>query len=207
MPGFNIKVPGAFCPGDNAFTLGSNYDGPDNLIDTGRQHRYVLEVFEPLGGRGAEDSLLVYLNKCTRPTPEIDTITIHNGQDEIYRPGKNRWNPIEFTFYEVLKDGRYVPDLNLTASKMFEFWAFKTLSLDSSSIGAPTPGPNAYYTDVQLDLVNGVGLYVWSYSLFRCWPTKVTPRDLDYSSSDISEISVTLRFDKAYEGQKALRRD
>lgn len=201
MPGFNIPFSGS-CHDENAFQEGSAYDGPSYMRETARAHRYKLEVMEGFGGLGSSGSgILLFLAKCTRPSPEIDEIVIHNAQDEIYRPGKNRWKPIEFTFYEVLNDSEDAPTVNVTASRVFKFWAERTVDLRTSSIG-PTNGDGAgpgYYTDAQLDMLNGIGSPVWTYDLYRCWPTKVIPKDLNYSDSAISETSVTLRFDKAFE--------
>ena len=91
MPGFQIS------------TDAGNTEGPRHIIETARNHRFKLEVLEPFGSTST--GILLYLEKCTRPTPEFDQIVIHNGQDEIYRPGKSRWLPVEFTFYEVLNRG------------------------------------------------------------------------------------------------------
>lgn len=201
MPGFNIKFSSTCDDGPDIPGARSLIDGADPYIETARVHRYKLEIFDPLGGLSStQDSILLYLARCTRPTPEIDEITIHNAQDEIYRPGKNRWRPIEFTFYEVLKTGAEdrPPDVDLTAESIFRFWAERTVNLQTSRFGPPT-GSNAYCADAQLDMLNGVGDPIWTYDIYRAWPSKVSPKDLNYSNSEISEISVTLRFDKANE--------
>lgn len=203
MPGFNIPF-SSFCHDDDAFQEMSSYEGPTYLKETARAHRYKLEVMSGLDGlSGSGEGILLFLSKCTRPSAEIDEITIHNGQDEIYRPGKNRWRPIEFTFYEVLNDVEGPPTLNVTASKIFSLWAERAVNLQTSRIGSVNTDAagTAYYTNAQLDMLNGVGNPVWTYDLYRCWPVKVVPKDLSYGDSAISETSVTLRFDKAFERQ------
>lgn len=194
MPGFNIKFSGS-CNDGPSIPGAIDYIGPDIYVETARVHRYALEVFTPFGTK--DSGILLYLSKCTRPTPEIDEIVIHNGQDEIYRPGKNRWQPMEFTFYEVLKESdiNSPPDRSETAEMMFQLWANKAIKLARSS----GFGPNDFCSDAQLDMLNGVGSSIWTYHIYRAWPIKVSPKDLNYSNSDLSEISVTMRFDKAEE--------
>lgn len=194
MPGFNINIKES-CNDGPQIPGSREYFGPSINTETARVHRFALSIFEPFGN--LSNGILIHVSKCTRPTVEIDEIVIHNGQDEIYRPGKNRWQPIEFTFYETLQDSD-VPFLSMTAQLMFKLWAEKAIKLQRSAGGSPTN----FCSDMQLDMLNGVGETVWSYHLYRAWPIKVSPKDLSYSSSDISEISVTLRFDKAMERRK-----
>jgi hypothetical protein len=48
-------------------------------------------------------------------------------------------------------------------------------------------------------MLDGLGRKVWEYNLYDCWPIKVSPNDLDYSNTALSEISVTMRYNKAEE--------
>ena len=164
--------------------------GPSYLTETARKHRYKLEILDPL------TNILLFCEKCTRPTPEIDEIVIHNGQDEIYRPGKQRWSPIEFTFYEKLR-GTYSPSVqtNETAELIYEWWGETMIDLTRSVHKQVV----SYYKDAQLQMLDGVGQPVWTYFLRDCWPQKITPIDLAYSDSDVATITVTLRYNKAQE--------
>jgi hypothetical protein len=199
MPGFNIPL--RDCVDPNAFQEQAAFQGPAYTVETARKHRYRLEILEPLGPisqGGGGDGILLFLEKCTRPTPEVDEITIHNGQDEIYRPGKQRWNPIEFTFYEKLR-GDPGDFTNEAAEKIYKWWGEAMIDLQRS-IHNPIA---TYYKRAQLQLLDGVGDPVWTYFIYDCWPQKVTPIDLAYSDTDIATITVTLRFNKCEEKQKA----
>lgn len=202
MPGFNIPF-SVTCHEENAFQQTAAFDGPTYKRETGRSHRYVLEVFEPFGNKST--GILLFLNKCTRPSAEIDEITIHNGQDEIYRPGKHRWKTIELTFYEVFEDEGEEGTSTLrdqTAQLMFRLWANQTVNINSSNLA-----PQDSIKDAQLDMLDGVGNAMWTYYIYRAWPTKVSPSTLSYADTNISEITATLRYDKAIEadGQARLR--
>lgn len=117
MPGFNIPTPPS-CSTD-ALQQDSTYLGPVSSVETARRHRYLLEVLEPFGTQ--DSGLLLFLSTCGRPTPEIDQIVIHNGQDEIYRPGKQRWGPVEFTFYEKLTP-QDPPFTDQAAQFIYDWW-------------------------------------------------------------------------------------
>jgi hypothetical protein len=193
MPGFNI--PAESCLDEDAFQEDSIYSGSNNLSETARNHRYLLEVFEPMEGKGKDSNLLMYLEKCTRPTVEIDEITIHSGQDEIYRPGKNKWTPIEFTFYEKLRGNAPGSFKNAAAENLYNWWAKSMIILQDSKQGKPRD----YYKNAFLQMLDGVGNPVWTYKIYDCWPQKITPSQISYRESEISTISVILRYNKAEE--------
>lgn len=189
MPGFNIPLAES-CHDPEAFVASPAYFGPGYNVETARKHRYLLDILTPLGT--AADGLLLFLKHCTRPSPEIDIITIHNAQDEIYRPGKNRWKEVELTFYETLK-GQNIPgnsDIDDTAQRIFIWWSTKVLDLKKSKL------QKDFTFDAQLSMLDGFGNSVWSYHMYRCWPTKVSPSDLSYTDTDIAEISINVRCDK-----------
>ena len=199
MPGFNIPLANE-CHDQHAFKAPVLFNGPSNLRETARKHRYSLEVVSRLGENvlGDKDSgLLLYMHKCTRPSVEIDEITIHSGQDEIWRPGKHHWKPVEFTFYEVLNNAD-PPTENQAASMMFRWWAEYTINMRRSRVMPPEA-----VADCELDMLDGTGKPVWTYYLYRAWPSRISPSDLSYTASEIAEVTATLRYDKADEKVRA----
>ena len=194
MPGFNIPMEASSCGAGSS-------SGPSHTTETARKHRYELEVLEPLGqgsqGQGG-DSLLLFLKKCTRPSIEIDEIVIHSGQDELFRPGKQHWKPIEFTFYEKLKGSKNGSLNDECAEKIWKWWANAMIDV-KTSLHKP---PSQYLKDTQLTMLDGDGSSVWKYYIYDCWPSKISPSDLSYTDTDIAEISVTLRYSKAWEVRK-----
>ncbi len=190
MPGFFIPDSDKACLDDNAFKTQSAYAGPDPNMEYARRNRWLIEIFEPFGT--VQKGILVYARKCARPSPEIDVITVHHGQDEIYRPGKNRWGPIDFTFYEKA-DGNSL--VNESAERIYKWWAETMIILQQSRHGELAN----YLKSGSIKMLDGVGRGIWEYRLYECWPIKVTPSELDYGDSQIAEISVTLRFNKAKE--------
>lgn len=188
MPGFSIPFPNA-C-GVNNFGQGASV-----TVETARKHRYSLEVLEPLGSK--RDGILLYGYKCNRPSIEFDEVAVHNGQDELFRPGKQHWKPVEFTFYEKMSGGGDKAQFNQAAELVYKWWGSTMIDLKTSYHRSPSE----YLKNCQLDMSDGSGQTIWVYELLDCWPSRVSPSDLDYSSSDIAEITVALRYAKAREGR------
>jgi len=186
MPGFNIRLPGS-CSSPGAPQ--SQYTGrlADNTVETARAHRYVVEILTPLR------DILVYAHKCTRPTPEIDKIVIHHQQDEISRPGKNRWKQVEFTFYETLSNTN---SSSGAAALIYEWWGHQVIDLPNSLHGR---APRYYLNIAEITMLDGAGAPAWRYQLLDTWPSNVTPSELSYSDSAIATITVTLQCQKAKE--------
>jgi hypothetical protein len=188
MPGFNIPNQSPGCP-----TNPDQRGQPSNTVETARRHRYLLEVLEPLGQ--LDNGILLFLEKCTRPSPEYDKIVIHSSQTEISRPGKTHWKEVEFSFYEKL-DGSDNGSLESTCAKLIYEWHAKTMVNIVTSLHNP---PSQYLKNATLQMLDGDGSPVWTYNIYDAWPMKVSPSDLSYSDTDISTIAVTLAYARAKE--------
>jgi len=200
MPGFQIKS----SPCDDVKPIQPGYDGAPANTEAFRKHRYLWETFGAGsggtylgmgkfsgGGAGWPSELRVLAWKTTRPIPEFDIITIHNGSEQIGRPGKYKWNPIDITFYEAYQDQ---PDICQT---IYDWWAKSVVNLDISTYSKPTD----YLKQCTLSMLDGVGNSVWKYNLGGCWPSKVTPSDLSYADTEIADVTVTLCYAKAVESR------
>ena len=180
MPGFNIVIKNDRCPPSDCE---SGYVGPLSDVETGRTHRYRMRILEPV------KDVTLYAFKCQRPVCETDRMVMHHGQDEIYKPGKQRWLPIEVTFYEVIKAH------NLTAQYLNLWWGKSMIDVQSSTI---SPDPN-YKRPCELELVDGCGHPVWAYYMYGVWPSKVSPSELSYADIELSSVSCVLEISKAVE--------
>jgi hypothetical protein len=177
MPGFIING------------LGDPARNPPNTVETGRRHRYLLTILNPL------KDVLIYAHKVTRPTFEVDIITVHSGQDLIYRPGKHKWNPIELTIYDVVTGGEHLLQEDDTAASIYNWW--RNSMIDTSN--SKQYKPKDYRENCVLEMHDGLGDPIWTYELYGCWPSKVSPSDLQYSETAIADITVTLQVDRVVE--------
>jgi len=175
MPGFLIDG------------VGNPARNPPNTVETGRRHRYLLTLLNPL------EDVLIYAHKVTRPTFEAEVITVHSGQDLIYRPGKHKWNPIEMTIYDVVSSG----GMDNTASAIYDWWRNSMIDTSNSKQFKPAD----YRKNCSLEMLGGDGSSLWLYQLYGCWPSKVSPSDLQYAETAIADITITLQVDRVVESQ------
>jgi hypothetical protein len=170
MPGFSIN--------------GSK--GPDPNVEPYRAHRWSF-IFAQVHDLADVE---LYAMTCQRPSVDFDTITLHNQQTRINMPGKHKWNPINVKFYEVQQFEV------ASARKLFDYWAngsngplnYKTNTLNKD-----------FRTTATVVLESGIGVGTHGYELYNTWPSKVAPSELNYSSSDLTTIQVTLTYDSARE--------
>jgi hypothetical protein len=190
-------MPGFYIPITDSCNEPVPEGGPAHNVETARKNRYLLEVLEPFGTKTT--GILIYLAKCTRPGVEMDQVAFHSAQDEIFRPGKNHWKPVELTFYEKLDgsvDDQGVGALtNQPAKLIYEWWGKTMINLETGLHNEPA----AYLKNCQLNMLDGFGASIWEYHLYDCWPAAVSPSELSYSDGNIAEITVTLRYSKLRE--------
>lgn len=200
MPGFDLShlADGVLSETCHPGTTPSAADisNPANVEETARRHRYLFETLAPLD----KESLLLFAYKITRPSIELDRMTVHNGPDEIYMPGKNRWLPIEVSFYERIYGnegtGASIHGIyDQPAELIYKWWSNSVIKLRTSLRGTA----REYKKPAEISMLDGLGNRVWVYYLANCWPTKVSPSNLSYVENEIADITATLTYDKAVE--------
>jgi hypothetical protein len=161
------------------FNIVKNTQGPTAKLEMARQHRWRFATIEPL------NDILIYAHKSGRPKVEFDRATLHYQQDCIYFPGKQKWMPINITFYHIID--------NVDSSiKIYEWWTQSVINITNSVISLKKQ-------TCTLEMLDGSGSAVYLYTMYGCWPSRITPDDLDYSDTNISEVIFTLEMDKATE--------
>ena len=163
------------------FTINGTGGGPSGVIEAARSNRWKVAILD-------DTQLNLVAHTCNRPTPEISPITMHHGQNEIYLPGKHRWSPVEIKFYEVVVGHKS----NVTA-EIYRWWSKDVIDVDNNVINRKAK------KTVNIEMLDGFGVTIWKYKLIGAWPEKITPDAMDYGSSNILEIAITLRYDAAME--------
>lgn len=181
MPGFIISDPS----GTKCEEKGPKSIAQSNL-ETARSHRWEITIYA-LSSEGA--NIAVYAHKCGRPSHETAIITYHHSQNEIYMPGKDKWNPIDISFYET----KLYDNAGQTAAEIYKWWGKSVLEYKNSKI------LGGFKKTIDIKSLDGMGEEFYKYKLLGAWPSKITPTELDYSSNDIAEITVTVVYDKAQE--------
>lgn len=160
MPGFFI--PSTACGGSPGFS-----PVPNN-VETFRNNRFTFRVY------GVDNLFLDDIYQMQRPRGELERITFHHKQGEIYKPGKVKWHPIDFTVYEVFGNSTPISGI------------FRWFESAKSNSG--------YKHTATIAMLDGFGSPIWTYKLFECWLSNVSPEGVDQSSSEIARLTVTLSY-------------
>ena len=148
--------------------LGDNYEPK-------RKNRWVL-------GINGIDAFTAKL--AARPEVSFEETVVDFINQKRYYSGKGTWSPISVTLYDPI-----VPS---AAQKVMEW-----IRLDWENLTGRM-GYKAFYTkNINLNLLDPAGAIVESWELQATWVQSANFGDLDYSSSDVAEIALTLRFDQA----------
>ena len=168
MPGFNIGGTG-----------GLN-GGPANTTETRRKHRWVFESMEPF-----DSPSLLLLKEATRPHPIFEEPEMHHNQEKAYFAGKYAWEPIKLVWY----DAEQAPDIS------GEIYGWLNIVIDVPA--ATVDLPSAYKKQANLQMIAGDGTPTETWQLFGCWPQDVNWNTLDYADTEIQQIEVNMRIDRA----------
>jgi len=168
------------------FTIGGVGDGPSNLTETRRKHRWTFETIGTAGGTLASNVLLI-LREASRPQFSFEEPEMHHNQEKAYFAGKHGWEPISLVWY----DGEQNPDV----SKAMWDWLNGVVGVHTGNI--PVSAPNKYKKNAKLQMLNGTGATSESWELFGVWPKDVNWKELDYTDTEIMTIEVSMRYDRA----------
>lgn len=165
MPGFRI---------DNA-------EGVSNVAESRRKHRWVFAV---LGPSWTEDGLL-FLKSASRPKFTFEEPMIHHDQEQAYFAGKQSWEAITLTWYDIEQD----PDISSTCYS----WLNTVVTIDSAVVDIPSN----YKVDSQLQMTNGAGQATETWVMHGTWPKEVNWGELAYDDTEIATVEAVIRFDRA----------
>ena len=178
MPGFFIAATG----NGGGAQFGNN--SPSNIIETRRSYRWYFQTL----GRGSSDwspKELLLLQKAKRPTFKYSELTMDHQQDKAYYAGKQEWEAITLTWYDVEQE----PD----TSRGLYIWLETVCNLSNMKVNHPSN----YKKQARLKLVDGAGNDSETWDLYGTWPTNFNWQELDYTNDAILTCEATMRYDRA----------
>ena len=129
------------------------------------------------------DGIPGYLIKTTgRPNISFEEVELHHLNVKRYVKGKATWEPIEFTLYD--------PVVPSGAQAIMEW-----VRLHHESVTGRDGYSDFYKKDIDIQVLGPVGDVVETWKLKGAFITAANFGDLDFSSSEPVEISVTIRMD------------
>lgn len=167
-------------PGFNIVTGKSGQTG--NRIETRRKHRW---RFTTLFG---DQAFLLLLKSASRPSFSLEEPVMHHNQEEVYFAGKQTWETIELVWYDAEQE----PNV----SALVYEWLNSVVFINNADVNTPG-GSVGYKVNAKLEMVTGTGDPNETWNLYGAWPKDVNWNELDYESTDIQQVTVTLRYDRA----------
>ena len=131
------------------------------------------------------DGIPAYLIKtAARPSITFEEVELNHMNVKRFVKGKGTWDTIEITLYDPV-----VP----SAAQAVMEW----VRLSHESVTGRDGYSDFYKKDVDFQVLGPVGDVVEQWKLKGTWIVSANFNDLDFSSSDPADISVTLRYDYA----------
>ena len=143
-----------------------------------RQNRFLLRFPADLGIQEW------WVTKASRPSITMEETTIPFLNTQTYVIGKYSWDTIEVS----LRD-----PIGPSATQAVMEW----VRLHSESVTGRQGYAAGYKRDVEIEMLDPTGVVVSKWILKNTMVTKANFGSLDYSSSDLASIDLTLRFDYA----------
>jgi len=171
MPGFNLGPP--------------NGDAASNVVETRRKHRWTFTVLGSSSGYQWSRTGLVYLKSASRPKATIEQAELHHDEEKARFAGKYSWEPVSLVWYDVEQN----PDI----SGEVYAWLNSVVAVPTANVALPS----AYKSDAKLQSTNGTGAASETWTLYGSWPAEVDFSDLDYTNTDIQEVTVLMVYDRA----------
>ena len=143
-----------------------------------RKNRFILRFPDELGIQEW------WVSTTSRPKYTSDEVEIPFLNTSTYVIGRFRWDSISVTFRDPIGP---------SATQALMEW----VRLHSESVTGRQGYAAGYKKDVELEMLDPTGVVIEKWILQGTMVTSANFGDLDYSSSDIADISATLRFDRA----------
>lgn len=140
-----------------------------------KKHRFLLAI----------EGIDAYLVKTAqRPTVTTEEIEIPFMNSHRYIAGKTKFEAITITLHDPLAPSG--------AQQVMEW-----IRLHFESVSGRSGYADFYKRDIQLKMLDPIGTVVELWDLKGCFLTSVGFGDLSYAEGDLTEISLTVRYDNA----------
>ncbi|MAG27256.1 hypothetical protein CMI47_17115 [Candidatus Pacearchaeota archaeon] len=168
-----------------------NFGESLTMKDPKRKFRFKVE-FQGIGTSATGGAMLWYAKTCTKPGFQISTTEHKYLNHTFFYPGSVTWQDITVTLVDPTD-----PDMVATLSAMVEGSGYSppTDSTDLNSM-SKARAANALGT-VIITQIDAEGKDLEQWTLWNSFITELKFGDLEYGGDDLTEISVTLKYDWA----------
>jgi hypothetical protein len=148
-----------------------------------------------------QSGVLWYAKTAQRPTLSFTEATHSYLNHTYYWPGRAEWSEITITFVDPVEPDLGGDLVEALSNAGYRIPAGTSAASDMSSPSKLTStqalGPSSDSNDVQIFMIDENGNELESWTLKHAWMKSIEFGQLDYSSDEMTEISVVFRYDWA----------
>jgi len=180
-------------PCNDSHNMGFQFGLEPQRVCHKRKYRWMFGFFPVVG---SFVSVIPPL-KGARPSLQFKVSEVEHIHETFYYPTKPEWKTIDLTFYDVRPGFSDPMNWILSIYDIRNGAFFPVINFPGTD-----PGNNTLPDDFKrrgiLELYDGCGNVLESWTLDNCYPESIDFGDLDMESSDVVTVDVTLRYDRAY---------
>ena len=154
--------------------------------DPKRAYRFLVDI-----GR-MPNGATWYAKSCKKPEITISTIEHNFLNHKFYYPGRAEWAEVTVTLVDPVS-----PDAAINTAALIRAGGYNPPKNVNDAATISKQASVAAMGSVRISQINSEGQAVETWTLWKPFITGVTYGDLDYSSDDMTEITMTIRYDWA----------
>jgi hypothetical protein len=154
--------------------------------DPKRAYRFLVDI-----GR-MPNGATWYAKSCKKPEITISTIEHNFLNHRFYYPGRAEWSEVTVTLVDPVS-----PDAAINTAAILRAGGYNPPKNVSDTTTISKQASVAAMGSVVISQINSVGDAIETWTLWNPFITGVTYGDLSYDSDDMTEITLTIRYDWA----------
>ena len=166
-------------------------------VDIRQKHQFKLEFVSEDGEAFFDSDIIWYAKSVTRPTAELNTTEYQIGNHKFTYPGVVAWSDVEVVLTDVVDTNGF----GTTASKMLDMlkgYGYTTPDENEAAVfGKLQSGRKLGEIHIHQEVAEDEQFILTRWTLHNPYPKTINFGQLDYSSEDEVEITITFAYDYA----------
>ena len=160
--------------------------------DPKRKFRFTV-TFTNLGG-----GLIWYAKTISKPKVSFGEAEHNFLNHRFYYPGRAEWDPVTVTLVDPISPDAAGSLLKLVADAGYALPAGASSLVPGRGLSSPSKQTSVdALGEIKFDQIDSLGDSVETWTLNNAWLKDVAFGDLDYTSDDLTELTLTVRYDWA----------
>ena len=145
---------------------------------------------------GGQDIPTAFVKVANRPNLTIEQTEINYLHGKMWIPGKGTWETLTVGYYDM--GGTDAAQMQSLWNWLVSIYDFTNAASLKQTSKRGNDGNDSGWAGVgTLTMYDGTGTEMEHWTLKNMWPATINFGDLDYGSSEVATIDLTLRFSEA----------